>query len=214
MTSDTPGSCRRHNARLWLVASAAACAALWLVPVARCESLWDKRDRPCALLYTDNVAAEIGDAITVVIADNSSFSIQGNRAMEKESNHNAKASLKTAGTEVFSPIDLSQESSRNFESANRYSGKRELADSMTATVVDKLPNGNLVIAGRSERNVAGERTVTVLSGIVKPEDIGGANTISSQRVSNLKITYEASGPSRGYLEQGVVNKILNFLWPF
>ncbi len=213
MISDTSRSCRRRRVRL-CAAAAAALATLWLSPVVRCESLWDSRHRPSALLYTDNVAAEIGDAITVLIADSSSFKITGSRAMEKAAKHGSKATVNVGEAELFTPIDLSEESSRKFASANQYSGKRELADSVTATVVDKLPNGNLVIAGRSERDVAGESVVTVLSGIVKPEDIGGANTISSRRVSNLKISYETSGPSKGYSEQGIINKILNFLWPF
>jgi flagellar L-ring protein precursor FlgH len=192
----------------------AVIAASFVGGAARGESLWDKRAQSSAFLFTDNVAADVGDSLTVLIADASSFAKSGKRDLSKTSTQSGSASIKKDGADILPILDLSEEDSRRFETNNTYTGSMTFADSITTTVVDKLPNGNLVIAGRSERSVAGEDVITILTGIVKPEDISGTNAISSSRVANFRLYYERNGISEEYTVMGWLNKILNFIWPF
>lgn len=190
-------------------------AALATGPAARADSLWDKRTRTAAFLYTDNVAAEIGDLLTVLIADQSSFIVKGEREAEKVTEQSGEFSIDTTLVDVSWPASTAtQKSSRKFESESEYTGSRRLLDRITVTVVDKLPNGNMVIAGRSERVISGEKVVTVLTGIVKGEDVAGDNSVSSQRVAHLRIYYETSGSTEAYLKDGLLNRIMNVVWPF
>ena len=65
------------------------------------------------------------------------------------------------------PEDSKQDSTREVKGSHEFTGSRTFADSITVTVIDELPNGNMVVAGRSERQIAGEETLTMLTGIVK-----------------------------------------------
>jgi len=211
MNAETPTKLR---ARATGILMAAILAALALGSVARADSLWDQRNPRSAFLYTDNVASEVGDLLTVLIVDESSFTKKGKKDLSKEDSHTSAATLTTAGVDMFKPIDLSEASSRKFQSSDQYTGSMKFADSITVTVVDKLPNGNMVVAGRSQRAIAGEEVVTVLTGIVEPEYVSGTNTVPSSRLANLRIYYETTGVSNAYMRQGILNRILNFLWPF
>jgi len=178
------------------------------------ESIWSRRSNRYAFPLADNVATDVGDSLTVIIADRSGFKKEGERTMEKQTTHNSEAAASTDGKEWFDPLSLSEDSERSFESENEYESSRALNDRITATVVDKLPNGNLVIGGRRHREVEGEEVTTVLTGIVKPDVISGDNTVPSTRVAHAKIHYETEGTSDAFMEQGFISKILNYLWPF
>ena len=201
-------------ARKGWICAVAVLGVLAGVRAVRGESIWEHRSRTHAFLFTDNLAAEIGDSLTVLIADNSSFTKTVERDMEKSTSHSSEAYLKRGGVDWFSPLDLAEDSSRTFESGDEHTGTRKFADSITVTVVDKLPNGNLIIAGHSQRTIAKEHVITVLTGIVRPEDVGASNTISSTRVAHARIYYETDDPMDGFVEPGLVTRLLNYMWPF
>jgi len=198
-------------------ACAACCvvAALCLCGAARAESIWDRRDGNAAFLYSDNVAAHTGDSLTVLVEDQSSFSLAGERDSEKTTSQVGSIALSTfVGGLTWAPEDSKQDSTREFKGSREFTGTRTFADSITVTVIDELPNGNMVVAGRSERQIAGENTLTILTGIVKPEDVSGSNMVSSRRVAHLNVHYETRGPATSYLQEGWLSKLLNLVWPF
>ncbi|MHC4479893.1 MAG: flagellar basal body L-ring protein FlgH [Planctomycetota bacterium] len=210
---------RWHDARVRTALLSAAVGGMLLAAAAQmvcADSIWDRKDRSAAFLYTDNLAAEVGDSLTVLIADESSFSKKGERELEKTTAASGSVNINTSVVDFAIPVgDLESESSRTFEGSNEYTSSRQFADSVTVTVIDKLPNANLVIAGRSERRIAGEDVVTILTGIVKPEDLSASNTVASNRVAHLKLFYETKDPAaNAYLQQGFLGRVLNFLWPF
>ncbi len=179
------------------------------------ESIWESGQKQSAFLYTDNVAAVTGDSITILVSDQSSFTKDAEREMEQSASASGSLNV-TAGLVDFTiPAgDLTQTSERTFEGSSEYSSSRQFTDSITGTVVDELPNGNLVIAGRSERHIAGEEMVTIVTGVVRPEDISGANTITSTRIANLSLYYETNGPEDGFTKGGFLTRLLHAVWPF
>ena len=189
--------------------------AVAAVGTACADSIWDRREGPSAFLYTDNLATNVGDSLTVLISEQSSFTKSGTREMEKTTSASGSMRIKTPISDLsIASGDLAQDSSHRFGGANKHDSSRQFADSITVTVIDKLPNGNLVVAGRSERYIEDEEVITVLTGIVKPEDISGANTIASSRVAHLNVYYEMDGPADKFMVQGLLNKIFTWLWPF
>ncbi len=64
---------------------------------------------------------------------------------------------------------------------------------VAATVLRVLPNNNLEIAGSQEIRLNNEMRVMQIRGIVRPEDIGSGNIISSERIAEARIAYGGRG---------------------
>ena len=109
---------------------------------------------------------------------------------------------------------MSNSSSRKFNGSAELSQDRRFQDKMTVTIIDVMPNGNLVIEGTRSRVVAGEARVLRLTGVVRPADIGAFNTVRSQFVSNFKVSYLGRGPESSFVNQGYWGRAMNLLWPF
>ncbi|MFO7956026.1 MAG: flagellar basal body L-ring protein FlgH [Candidatus Brocadiia bacterium] len=198
-----------------LTLAAAMLLSVAAIPGANAESIWARRQKDAAFLYADDVASDVGDSLTVLIADESSFNLEGERESEKTTAHSGRLNIETAAGSLKIPAGtLEQESSRTLEGSDEHTGSRQFSDSITVTVEDRLPNGNLVIAGRKERVIAGEQVVTTVNGIVRPEEVSGANTVSSRLVAHLKLYYETHGTSNAYVREGWLNRIISAVWPF
>ena len=85
---------------------------------------------------------------------------------------------------------------------------------MTATVVDVLSNGNMVIRGSRWTKVNDEMQQIVLEGIVRPADIGRDNTVLSQNVAEAKIFLVGKGPVSQHQKPGWLCQVLDFVSPF
>lgn len=135
-------------------------------------------------------------------------------AMSVSGDYNASSSGGLLNKPSQATGDISAKSARSFSGNASYKDSREYTDKMTVTVVDVLPNGNMVISGRRSMLIAGEERTLALSGVVRPIDIGPDNKIHSRYVADLRTVYEGDGPSRRFVRQGWFSKAANKLWPF
>lgn len=186
----------------------------------RGESLWARRDPAKAYLFFDTQARDIGDLITVLINENTGVQNRENRAMSKETeasnafdvSHAASGDLGSAsGAAEF---DFESESDRSFDGEASFRSQREFSTRLTATVVDVLPNGNLVISGRRRVVVAGDERILVVSGVVRPYDVSPDNSIHSRLIAEFRTSYEGTGQEQHFTRQGFLGKAMNWLWPF
>ena len=95
-----------------------------------------------------------------------------------------------------------------------YKDERSFIDSVTVVVIDILPNGNLVVKGNRERDIAGDIQTIELSGIVRPSDIEYDNTVMSEQVADFRLTTKNKGISAPYTKPGWLGSILDLIWPF
>jgi flagellar L-ring protein precursor FlgH len=203
-------------------------AVLMLVPAvhpdrlaAQTQTLWDRRDRNMSTLFHDYRARNIGDVLTVFIEESTGFDAQETRQMEKKTN--ALASATGSGTtsglsgvlRAFGySLSLGTNSDRKFEGNNNSSIDRKFTDRMSFIVVDVFPNGNLLVEGYRLRLITRETRMLRLQGIVRPADIGPFNTVQSQFIADLRVTYEGKGPESSYTNNGWAGRIFNKLWPY
>jgi flagellar L-ring protein precursor FlgH len=90
-------------------------------------------------------------------------------------------------------LQASAEGSREFEGAGNSTQSNRLNGSVTATVVQNLGNGNLLVRGEKQVRLNQGDELIQVQGIVRTADIGPDNRISSDRVGDARIVYGGRG---------------------
>jgi flagellar L-ring protein precursor FlgH len=147
-------------------------------------------------LFEDNRARFVGDILTININENLTAS------QEKKSSASKTGSTTMANPAVILPVGGSfgaNTISVNGSSSNTFDGKgstnstNAFSGTITVTVIDVLPNGNLVVSG--EKQIGNNRQVETVrfSGVVNPVSIVNGNTVSSTQVADARIELRGQG---------------------
>jgi flagellar L-ring protein precursor FlgH len=116
----------------------------------------------------------------------------------------------TAWTNAVVP-EWSVDVGRSYEGSGQTRNSERLSSRLTATVMDVLPNGNLLIEGRRSTSIDRDRVTVVLSGIVRPRDVNSANIVMSSSIADASIRYESAGPLAREQKRGLLNRVANLL---
>ena len=90
----------------------------------------------------------------------------------------------------------------------------ELKGALTATVVEVLNNGNLVVRGEKQLALTEGAEIIQVSGIIRPSDISPNNMVQSSRLANAQFAYRSSGALANAANPGWGTRALMKLWPF
>ena len=172
-------------------------------------------------LTEDPKARRKGDVLTIVISETASASKEAKTDTSRSSEVNAGIpnflGLEKAGF-IKNNLDLSNLINANVESTYGGSGstsrQERLNATVTAKVVDVLPNGNLLIEGRRNVKVNNEDQIIIIEGTVRPADIGPNNIINSIYIADAKISYAGKGIISDRQSPGWLMNVVDKLWPF
>lgn len=157
-------------------------------------SLWQPDSQH---FFQDSRAREVGDILTVVISEQSQAVSQANTETthEQESQSTLTSLFELAGEQVLPVVNSDLDSERENEFTGEGSTDRSgrLQGRIAAMITHRLPNGYMVIEGRREVLVNFEKQIMTIQGIVRPEDITGDNTITSDKVAEARIAYSGRG---------------------
>jgi flagellar L-ring protein precursor FlgH len=190
-------------------------------------SLWRNK----ASLYEDKKARRVNDLVTILINESTSAQKTASSKASRDSSTNYGVDnffgmntdfniqnlplingFYKAGN-VFSPsVKGSAKSDFKGDGDTERTGK--ITGTITAKVVEVLPNGNLVIESRKEVIVNNEKEILVLRGIIRPDDISPNNTIYSQYVADAQIYLVGEGTLGDKQSQGWLVRFLDKIWPF
>jgi flagellar L-ring protein precursor FlgH len=145
-------------------------------------------------LFEDRRARYVGDTITVKITESTTASTKSNNKLDKSNTATASVTgLKGLPGKGLLGLDL------NAQSANAFSGKGEAANNniftgnMTVTVIDVMPNGNLLISGEKQLAIGHEQEFVRISGVVNPSFVDAFNIVESSKIADARIEYKSSG---------------------
>ena len=184
------------------------------------DSIWARRDQRSAYLFTDNRAHNVGDLVTVVVREVTGTKNNEERKLNKDTGASGKFGFagKSAADSVeraaSADFSANQSSNRKFQGNSGFDSDRSFLDQMSLTVIDVLPNGNLVVEGFRKRAVANETRMLRVSGVVRPYDIGLGNLVESRFIANFNVSYEGNGVESRFTNQGWLGRVGNRVWPF
>ncbi len=166
-------------------------------------------------LFEDLRAHRVGDIITIRLNENTTAS-----------KSSSTATSKSGDADIATPNILGQDVSRDgnpilsaaLSSETEFSGEGSSAQSnsldgdITVTVVQRLPNGNLMIRGEKWVTLNQGDEFIRLSGIIRPADIAPDNSVASSRVADARITYSSKGVLAAANKMGWLQRFLQSKW--
>jgi flagellar L-ring protein FlgH len=184
-------------------------------------SLWTEQS-DFGNLFTNPKARRIGDILTVRIVESSS-------ATNKASTQTGRSSSVSAGVDGFFGLENKYSANSpffnpfgkvgggvesDFDGSGTTKRSGDLTATITARVIEILPNGNLIVMGSREVMVNREKQQITLSGIVRPRDISAENVVLSNYIADAKISYSGSGVINDRQRPGWLARALDAIWPF
>ena len=145
-------------------------------------------------LFEDRRARNVGDTITINL-------VERNTA-QKSANANAtRNGSMTAGIGPISRLPLSGLNGLELEAdaESEFAGKGAAAannafnGTITVTVIDVYPNGNLLVSGEKMVAINQGNEFIRFSGVINPNNVTAANTVQSTQVADARIEYRGSG---------------------
>ena len=191
---------------------------------AEAASLW----QPGATnFFADQRASQIGDILTIAINIDDEAQLANATARSRQgTNTMAVPTFFGYGSQIdkilpgVDPEDLPTGDIVDLDAskAARGSGTIDRAETLNlkvaALVVQTLPNGNMVIAGRQEVKVNAELRELRVAGIIRPQDIQRNNVIAYDKIAEARITYAGRGQisrqTRTSLGEGALDIILPY----
>lgn len=193
-------------------------------------------------IYFNPRAERVGDIIIVKLNETSIHQVRADMRLTKsqEVSENGTSIINNAVSNVLGRFDLSQlplvgrfllpttgqtiANNLALPSVNGLANENETTtqaqvqrqntytQTVACQVVERLPNGYLVIQGHKLLHIDKEQQDLVLRGIVNPINVNQNNEVDSQYVANLQLQQAGRGVVSRQQGDGLVNKIYQFLY--
>jgi flagellar L-ring protein precursor FlgH len=186
-------------------------------PLAKADSLFDAKR---VSMFQDNRAREVGDILTIIVLENTIATNKGSSKFEKKIG--MSGGVRVEGVfdylfpnffQPFEPLkSMDIDPSEKFDGTGETSSNNNFTTRMTATVIEVLPNGNLVVEGSRSIKVNEEDQELVLRGVIRPTDVTPANTILSSNIADAEIYYKGKGPIGRRNKPGIMSQFFNWVF--
>ena len=146
-------------------------------------------------LFEDRRARNIGDTLIVTINEN----INASKDSETKTDRNGAltASIPTISglpLKTLQGLTVGASADNSFDGKGQSASNNSFTGTMTVTVLEVLPNNNLVVSGEKQIGINQGTEFIRFSGVVNPATIVAGNTVSSTQVADARMEYRANGP--------------------
>lgn len=161
-------------------------------------------------LFSDVRAFKPGDAITVLIIEDTQADNSANTASNRSTSLNASLDFGSGSSGFKGNGGL--ETGTEHQGRGNTSRTETIRSRLSVKVMETVDNGNLRIEGTRTTKVNGEMQTIVLKGIVRPVDIRTDNSIYSYSILDLTLFIEGDGTVSQVQEPGLITKFLRILF--
>jgi len=144
-------------------------------------------------LFEDVKARLIGDVLTISISENTSATkAAGASGSKSGSAAFAAPTILGIPASTTAKASISTSASTKFDEKGAETASNSFSGTIAATVIDVLPNGNLLVSG--EKQIAFNKGAEFVrfSGVVNPQTITAANSVSSTQVADARFEYRST----------------------
>lgn len=145
-------------------------------------------------LFETKRARAVGDILTIQIVERTAATKKGNSsASRKSSNDVSVPSIIGLPGKSFQGMTLSTSGEHSFDGKGESNSSDTFTGTITVTVIDVLPNGNLLVSGEKQLGINQGTEFIRFSGVVDPSTIALGNVVSSTQVADARIEYRGNG---------------------
>ena len=156
----------------------------------------------------------IGDILTIKLIEKTNAAKKAT-TNQKQSNEgdvkDPKILGQSLGRHTKGDFSFNYNSDLAFDGSGESKQNNQLSGTISVTVSDVHPNGNLVVRGEKWLTLNQGREFIRLSGIVRAADITPDNTVTSDRVADARIVYSGTGQ---VADSNVMGWFSRFFWMF
>jgi flagellar L-ring protein precursor FlgH len=190
------------------------------IPEDNPNSLWRTGAKA---FFKDIRAKEVGDILTVrlLLDDKAKMENKTNRDRNDGETQGVPAILgyETKLSKIFpsavNPDELlAFKTKHNTEGDGKIDRSEKIELTFAAIVTQVLPNGALAIMGRQELRVNFELRELLLTGVVRPQDIEADNSISDERIAEMRVAYGGRGSLSDLQQPRYGTQLWDILFPF
>ncbi len=156
-------------------------------------------------LFEDVKARLVGDILTISISENTSAGKAAASSGSKSGGASFAAPLVLGlPSATLAKAGISTTSSTKFDEKGAASASNTFSGTIAVTVIDVLPNGNLVVSG--EKQIAFDKGAEFVrfSGVVNPSNVAAGNVVASTQVADARFEYR----STSHVDLAEVNSLL------
>ncbi|WP_051453385.1 flagellar basal body L-ring protein FlgH [Hydrogenovibrio kuenenii] len=179
-------------------------------------------------LFDDSRAHKVGDIITIQLDEKFDAKKKDEAKYNKTNKQNfglngsatAGSSATIFGSKVSPPglgggsgVGIGYGSDGSFNGKSDVKQNSSLTGAIAVTVVEVIPNGNLVIRGEKWLTIHDGEEVIRFAGIIRPQDIRPDNTIDSTKVADVRLIYKDTGIAGDMTKPSAVTQWLHKYWP-
>lgn len=167
----------------------------------------------------DQRATRIGDILTIKINIADKAEVGNNTSRVRNGSENAGIAsllgLEKLLPKALNPANLASTNSKSESNGGGNISRSETINmTMSAIVTNVFPNGNLGVRGRQEVRVNNELRELVVSGVVRPQDIGRDNSVRHSQIAEARISYGGRGQLSDAQQARWGQQIYDALFPF
>ena len=182
------------------------------------NSLWRSNDQS---FFRDGRARRVGDILTINVTIDDEAEFENTTERTRTSGRGLGVGTGLLGS-LFNLIPgigdtnavVSLNANTNTNGDGSIERSEELTTTIAAVIVQKLPNGNLVIEGKQEVRVNAEVRELIVAGVIRPDDIQPDNTIESTKIAQARISYGGRGHISQVQQAGYGQQIIDIVAPF
>ncbi|GGP24781.1 flagellar basal body L-ring protein FlgH [Silvimonas amylolytica] len=169
-------------------------------------------------LFEERTAKRLGDVLTITIAEN----LSATNKVDTSTDRKGTLTLSGSGSLPGMPGYLREfmGATMNTSNENKFAGNgstdntNTFTGSLSATVIEVLPNGNLQIGGEKQIAINGHVNTLRLTGVINPTDIQAGNTIPSSKVADARIEQLGVGALADATTMGWLQRFFLSVMPY
>jgi flagellar L-ring protein FlgH len=166
-------------------------------------------------LFEDRRARYVGDTLTVQLVEKTQASKKASTSAQRD--QTLALSVPTVvgvPGKSFQGVDVEASDKNKFAGKGDSAANNDFTGTITVTVIEVLPNGNLLVSGEKLLSINQGDEFIRFSGVVNPNTVTGSNTVQSTQVADARIEYKADGVVDSAQVMGWLSKFFLTFLPF